>query len=136
MPDLLVVDDDLELGDMLADLLREDGYDVRIARNGQDGLAQVRARRPDAAVLDVEMPVLTGPEMAYAMFLHDLGLEEVPIVLVSGILDLKSVAAAVGTPYFVAKPYAMDHIRAIVRKALDERVPPHPQLQVAATAHV
>lgn len=127
MADVLVVDDDVDLGDMLADLLHEDGHEVRIARNGRDGLTTVQARRPDVVVLDVEMPVLTGPEMAYAMFLQDLGLEKIPIVLVSGVLNLGGVAAAVGTPYFVAKPYVMERVLAVVRKALVERIPPHPQ---------
>jgi CheY-like chemotaxis protein len=73
---VLVVDDDVDVGDLLADLLREEGHDVQVARNGREGVTLLRAKRPDLVLLDVEMPVLTGPEMAYEMLLHDLGWEE------------------------------------------------------------
>jgi DNA-binding NtrC family response regulator len=126
MADLLVVDDDPDLGELLAELMRESGHDVRVARDGRDGLVLLRARRPDLVLLDVEMPVLTGPEMAYAMFLHDAGEEFIPVVLLSGVLDLAAVAAAVGTPYFLGKPYSIEHVLALAEKALAERIPPRP----------
>lgn len=132
MADLLIVDDDMDVGDLLADLLRDEGHEVRIARNGREGLAMVKARRPDLVLLDVEMPGLNGPEMAYAMFLHDMGLEQIPILLLSGVLGLSEVARLVGTPYFLAKPYDMKHLRAFIAEALVERIPPHPQLQAAS----
>lgn len=127
MADLLVVDDDVETGDLLADLLRDEGHEVRVARNGRDGLALLHERLPDLVLLDVEMPVLTGPEVAYAMFLHDAGMEEVPIVLLSGVFGLTRVAAAVGTPYFLAKPCDLTRLFGLVGKALAERLPPHPR---------
>jgi DNA-binding NtrC family response regulator len=134
MADLLIVDDDVETGDLLADLLRDEGHEVRVGRNGRDGLALVAERRPDVVLLDVEMPVLTGPEMSYAMFLRDMGLERIPIVLVSGVLDLRRVAASVGTPYFLSKPYDMPRLLGMLGKALAERCPPHPALQAAPYA--
>jgi CheY-like chemotaxis protein len=84
MADLLVVDDDDDIGDMLADILRELGHTVRVGRNGEQGLTLLEERLPDAVLLDVEMPALTGPQMAVRMFLHDVGQEEIPIVLQSG----------------------------------------------------
>lgn len=89
-------------------------------------MALLRAERPDVVLLDVEMPKLTGPEMAYEMFLHDLGWEEIPVVLMSGVMNLREVAAAVGTPYFLGKPYTLDRILALTGKALVERASPHP----------
>jgi DNA-binding NtrC family response regulator len=127
--DLLVIDDDVDTGDVLAELLRDEGYEVRVGRNGRDGLAQVKTRRPDVVLLDVEMPVLTGPEMAYAMFLHDMGMEEIPIVLLSGVLGLPEVARVVGTTYFLEKPYDLRRLLMLLKTALAERRPPHPQIE-------
>lgn len=132
MADILVVDDDMDVGDLLADMMRDEGHQVRVARNGREGFTIIRERRPDLVLLDVEMPMLTGPEMAYAMFLHDAGLEEIPVVLVSGVLDLPRVAASVGTPYFLAKPYGFDKLLTIVGKALAERIPPKPRITPGA----
>lgn len=78
--------------------------------------------------------MLTGPEVAYAMFLHDAGMEEVPIVLISGVLGLTQVAAAVGTPYFLAKPYDLARLYGLIGEALVERVPPHPRTRPSAHA--
>jgi DNA-binding NtrC family response regulator len=126
MANLLIVDDDHSAGDLLAELMLAEGHTVRIARNGRDGLALLHAELPELVLLDVEMPVLTGPEMAYAMFLHDAGMEKIPVILLSGVLDLRGVAATVGTPYFLEKPYALDGLLGVMRRALAERITPSP----------
>lgn len=125
--DLLIVDDDSDVSEILAEALRGDGHAVRRARNGREGLDQVHARLPDLVLLDVEMPVLDGPEMAYRMLIHNMGAERVPIILLSGIADFDLVVARVGTPYALAKPYRLNAVLALVLRALRERHPPrHP----------
>jgi DNA-binding NtrC family response regulator len=127
MADLLVVDDDLDTAEALGDLLVAEGHQVRVARDGIDGLACLDVRLPDLVLLDVEMPRLTGPGMAYRMLLRDIGCERIPVVLLSGKLDLAKVAMAVGTPYFLGKPYSIDAALALLARALDERTPPSPR---------
>lgn len=127
MADLLVVDDDVEVGDLVAELFRDEGHRVRVARNGREGLNMLRVRRPDLVLLDVEMPQLTGPEMAHEMFLQNCGLEKIPVVLLSGVLNLQEVAAAVGTPYFLGKPYPLESLLAVAGHALIERASPRPR---------
>jgi len=126
MADLVIVDDDPEHLDLLAELMVGEGHAVRYGYNGEDGLRLVLERRPDLVLLDVEMPVLGGPGMAYRMFVHDLGLEDVPVVLMSGVMDLAAVARGVGTPYFLAKPYRYGQLLAMIERALEERIAPRP----------
>ncbi|MCW5831528.1 MAG: hypothetical protein KIS78_03635, partial [Labilithrix sp.] len=78
--------------------------------------------------LDVEMPALTGPEMALEMFLRDRGLENIPIILCSGVLDLESIAADVGTRYFLPKPYDPSALTRLIQRVLEERAAPQPRL--------
>jgi len=125
---ILIVDDDWDLAELLADILRDEGLEVRTAHDGQEGLKLVEERLPDLVLLDVEMPGLGGPEMAYRMLIHDMGEERVPIVLVSGVTDLFKVAELVGTPYYLGKPYDLDRISMLVSQALVERTPPAPKL--------
>jgi len=69
------------------------------AANGADGLLVLNsAALPDCIVLDVDMPKLTGPEMAREMVKHDHGQEYVPIVLVSGRADLRRLRRTSGRP--------------------------------------
>ena len=128
MADLLIVDDDAEAADILAVVLRAEGHDVRVARHGAEGMALLHARTPELVLLDVEMPVLTGPEVAHAMLVHNLGLQDVPIYLCSGVLDFHRVAALVGTPYSLAKPFTLDAILQQIERALTERIPPQAHL--------
>jgi two-component system response regulator (stage 0 sporulation protein F) len=125
--DLLVVDDDPDLAESLAALLEAEGHEVRTARNGQEGLELVAQRQPDLVLLDVEMPFLTGPEMSYRMFIHDVGQEEIPLVLLSGVTNLLEVAQTVGTPYFLPKPCAFEAIVSLVARGLLERRAPVPE---------
>lgn len=127
LADVLIIDDDLDSADALSEIMRAEGHDVRVGYNGQDGLRLAKERIPEIALLDVEMPLLDGPGMAYEMFLHDMGLEHVPVVFISGVANLRDVAAAAGTPYFLGKPYRYEQIITLVKRALAERTPPYPQ---------
>jgi CheY-like chemotaxis protein len=124
MGDLLIVDDDPDIVEVLKEILSELGHAVRVAANGEEGLEQLRTKLPDLVLLDVEMPVLGGPAMAYRMFLEDMGRENIPIVLLSGVADLPLVAARTGTPYFLVKPYSMADLCSLVERAMCERIPP------------
>ena len=129
MADLLVVDDDRDLAEVVAEVLQNHGHVVRVAHNGEEGLARLGERMPDLVVLDVEMPILRGPGMAMAMLLRDCGLELVPIVLVSGAVGLEAIAAEVGTPYSLAKPCSPGALLSLVGRALSEGIAPTPMGQ-------
>jgi FixJ family two-component response regulator len=59
------------------------------------------------------------------MLIGNLGKEKIPIVLLSGIIDLHLVAARVGTPYFPSKPYSFGALLPVLSRALAERAPPN-----------
>jgi DNA-binding NtrC family response regulator len=126
MADLLIVDDDMDVAEILTDVLRSEGHLVRIARDGEEGLRALERGNTELVLLDVEMPVLDGPEMALRMFVRDCGLEKIPVVLLSGVLDLAHVAQVVGTPYFLGKPCRLQELLTLVRRALGERAAPQP----------
>jgi DNA-binding NtrC family response regulator len=128
MASLLVVDDDLDMTDAFAEILRMEGHDVRIARNGREGLACLAEDVPDLILCDVEMPVLNGPDMAYQVILMNAGRERVPIVLTSGVAGLRRVAQNVGTPYLLSKPFTVEQLVDTLNRALVERRPPQPGL--------
>jgi CheY-like chemotaxis protein len=126
MADVLIVDDDPDLAWLLGEAVEAEGHDVRIAQDGWEALRRVHERAPDLLLLDVEMPVLSGPELSIELLLRDCGEENIPIVLLSGVVGLARVAAGVGTPYYLAKPYEADGVIRILERALRERVPPRP----------
>jgi CheY-like chemotaxis protein len=129
MATILIVDDDLDTVEVTSDLLRSSGHQVKTGYNGQEGLKSLDAGQlPDCVLLDVDMPVLSGPGMVHQMLLHDAGEEKIPIVLVSSRADLTEVAARVGTPYFLAKASTdySDNLLELLERALRERLAPDP----------
>ena len=125
MASLLLVDDDGDLVEALADQLRSEGHEVRTAGNGEEGLTALRALPlPHALVLDVDMPILGGRGMAHQMLLHDAGQELIPIILVSSRHDLAVIAEKMGTAYFLRKPCDLTTFLAMLDRALNERTAP------------
>jgi DNA-binding NtrC family response regulator len=128
MANLLVVDDDIDMAEACADVIRSAGHHVRLARNGAEGLAQLQRALPDLILSDVEMPVLKGPDMAYGMFLEDAGREKIPILLSSGVQDLRLLAERMGTPYFLNKPFGAELLLCWIDRALAGGVAPKPRV--------
>jgi CheY-like chemotaxis protein len=127
MAHILIVDDDRDTVEVSSDLLESSGHRVQTGYNGEEGLKSLgTGRLPDCVLLDVDMPVLSGPGMAHQMLLHDAGEEKIPIVLVSARADLATVAARMGTPYFLAKASADygDVLLKLLDRALLERRAP------------
>jgi CheY-like chemotaxis protein len=122
MARLLLVDDDNDIVEALGELLRREGHEVHSASTGEEGLVVLRASSlPDALILDVDMPVLGGPGMAHKMLLHDVGEEDVPIILMSANPNLSEIARKMGTSYVVKKPTTIDAFLAVLDRALRER---------------
>jgi CheY-like chemotaxis protein len=127
MANVLVVDDDPGTVELSAELLELAGHRVTRGSNGAEGLKSLGAGLlPDCVLLDVDMPVLSGPEMAHCMLMHDAGQEKIPIVLVSGRDDLSEVARRMGTPYFLSKSTVEygDALLKLVERALRDRQAP------------
>jgi DNA-binding NtrC family response regulator len=125
MAHLLLVDDDSDLVEAFAEILRAEGHDVKTAASGEEGLRALRAEPlPDLVVLDVDMPIMGGPAMAHEMLVHDAGEEKIPVLLMSGRADLAQIAARMGTPYFLPKSGDAGRFLFVLDRALRERVAP------------
>jgi CheY-like chemotaxis protein len=107
---ILVVDDDAAVRDTLALTLELEGYEVRTAENGLDALLALRAEGPpDAIVLDLEMPVMTGCEFR-SVQLADPDLAAIPVIVLS------SSAHAVSANRRLPKPFDPDDLLSAIRE--------------------
>jgi CheY-like chemotaxis protein len=112
-PAVLVVDDDPSILDMVADILRIEGYGVATAANGQEALEQVERTRPAVILLDMRMPVVDGWQ-----FMHELRSRNliVPVVVMTAAEDSERWAREVGAEGYLAKPFLLDDLlRAVER---------------------
>jgi len=108
---VLVVDDEHYIVDLLADLLEEEGYQVRRAYDGLAALTEIEREVPDLVIADIMMPRLDGLQLVARLRQQHAG---IPVILMS---------AAVASPrqpgtVFVAKPFDIDDILAIVSRVV------------------
>jgi CheY-like chemotaxis protein len=110
---ILLVDDDAEIREMLADMLRSQGFAIRTAANGRDALVELRDRErelPAMIVLDLMMPVMNGWEFREQQ-LSDPDLQGIPVVVVSAIA---SQANGLGCRAVLQKPVRLSALIAAV----------------------
>ena len=107
---VLVVDDDRSLCALVAEVLIDEGYEVRCAANGLEALAAVERDPPDLVVSDLAMPGLGGAELAAR-----LRARGIPVVLVSAADRGVNVP---GVP-LVPKPFDLNHLLRVVARSLD-----------------
>ncbi|MBI3628356.1 MAG: response regulator [Candidatus Rokubacteria bacterium] len=114
---VLVVDDEREFLDTLADYLEGQGYAVARAAGGDEALACVRRDPPDAVLLDIRMPGVNGLEV-----LRRLRRDRpaVPVVMLTGVDDeaLARSALQIGALDYVRKPFDPDQLNRVVLAAI------------------
>jgi len=115
---ILVVDDDRDLCDLLAEVLIEEGYDVTRAYTGQDAIDSARGAPPDAVLLDLVLPdqsgIAVGQALRAAPETRDVG-----IVMISG--DRAALARAteeIGARAFLEKPFSLAAVQSAVEAVL------------------
>ncbi|MBA3460338.1 MAG: response regulator [Deltaproteobacteria bacterium] len=96
---VLLIDDDADTRDLLAEVLEQSGYSVATACDGLEGLAALHVIRPSMILLDIEMPVMNGAQFREAQR-RDPELIKIPTVVMTGskeepILDVGVVVALI-----------------------------------------
>jgi two-component system, OmpR family, KDP operon response regulator KdpE len=121
---VLVVDDESPMLRALGTNLRARGYQVDLARTGEEALQLAARHRPDAVILDLGLPGISGIEVIEGL----RGWTTVPIIILSarGAEHDKVAALDAGADDYVTKPFGMDELLARLRAAL-RRIAPAPE---------
>jgi CheY-like chemotaxis protein len=121
MPRILVVDDDLAIRSIIADALRQDGYEVDSVCNGRQALVAFRQQRPDAMVLDLSMPVMDGPALIHTLR-EQTRWGRVPLVVVSAESQADGASARLGARACLKKPFDLPELL----ETVEAIAPPEP----------
>ena len=118
---LLMVEDDVRLADMLARSLREQGYAVDVATDGEAALYQAAVNEYDAVVLDVGLPKRSGIEVAQRIRARGA---RVPILMLTARDAVRDRVAGLdaGADDYLTKPFELEELHARLR-ALLRRMP-------------
>jgi DNA-binding response OmpR family regulator len=120
-PRVLVVEDDEEIAQVLQRSLRLEGYEVRIAGDGEAALDQSAAFNPDLVILDLGLPKLDGIEVARRLRASD----DVPILMLTARDALESRVEGLdsGADDYLVKPFERQELLARLRALLRRRPP-------------
>jgi signal transduction histidine kinase/CheY-like chemotaxis protein len=111
---ILVVEDDDHSLELMTLYLRGDEFEVRVARNGEEGLELARALRPSAIVLDIMLPRLDGWDLL-SLLKSDPRTADIPVVIVS-MLDERGRGFALGAADYLVKPVTRDEVVAALSR--------------------
>jgi len=118
---VLVVEDDVDIADVVRRALDKDGYDVRLAGDGESALAESTLFEPDAVVLDLGLPKLDGVEVCRRLRADG----DVPILMLTARDSLESRVEGLdsGADDYLVKPFERAELLARLRALLRRRPP-------------
>jgi len=100
--EVLIVDDEAPIAELLSDVLQDEGYNIRIARDGASALLEIIRRPPGLVLLDVAMPVMLGSDLL--VYLRQHGFSDLPIIIMTAGLS-PLVYLAQGATEVIPKPF-------------------------------
>ena len=118
--DILIVDDEADIRELVSGILEDEGFSTRTARNSDEALAAIEARRPNLIFLDIWMQgsKLDGLQLLESIKRHHPTL---PVVMISGHGNIETAVTAIrqGAYDFIEKPFKADRLVLVAERALE-----------------
>lgn len=105
---ILIIDDEIEIANLLAESVKEQGHETIVAHHGREALALLAQHRPDAVFLDIFMPEMSGIEVLRQIRAFDSSL---PVIVVTGRARPEELeeAGRLGVTDIIEKPVVLKH---------------------------
>ena len=116
--DILIIDDEVTIVDFMREALQDEGYTVRSAFNGEQGLSEMEHERPAVVLLDIHMPGITTTAFLERLCPHT----QVPIVIMTADTRGADFRAIGHDLTYLMKPFDLDELMSCVARF----VPPLP----------
>ncbi len=118
--DILIVDDEADIRALIDGVLRDEGYETRVAGDSETALSLLNARRPNLVILDIWLQgsAIDGMQLLDEIVANYAG---VPVVMISGHGNIETAVAAIknGAYDFIEKPFKADRLLLVIRRAIE-----------------
>ena len=114
---ILVVDDNTDHRELMVIMLEAEGHKIFTARDGSQGLEQIKTNHPDLVICDVMMPGVDGIEMVKVLRQLPEHINT-PILMISAHGDVRANAIQAGANRTIGKPFDLDELVNLVREML------------------
>ena len=117
---ILVIEDDIQYGEMLKDAMQQFGYTTYLAYSATGGLDIIKQKKLDLIISDINMPGVNGIDLAEKLMNMYL---DIPIILVTGqnSFDMVRQALELGVSDYLVKPIKLDELPIIVEKNIERK---------------
>jgi two-component system phosphate regulon response regulator PhoB len=124
---VIIVEDEAETGDMFAEMMRLNGFQVHRSSGGRLAMSMIAHKKPNAVLLDVMMPDISGLEVLRFMK-RDPNLSGIPVIIVSARSQFSDIQEGLeaGAKVYLTKPVAYPELISAVKNALDN-IDPGPE---------
>lgn len=122
MEKILFIEDELALQKTLGELLREGGYEVVSALDGEVGLRLAKEASPDLILLDLILPKIHGLDVLRRLK-EDPDTKNIPVIVLTNLEEIEDVEKAVelgATTYLVKARYSLEEVMEKVKRALEQ----------------
>ena len=120
MSDILIVDDERDIRELIADILEDEGYGTRLAGNSDDAMSAIADSQPALLILDIWLKDsnMDGIDILKAV---KRDYPEVPVVIISGHGNIEIAVAAIkqGAYDFIEKPFNIDQLMVVIRRGME-----------------
>lgn len=120
MAHILVIDDDPDIRNLLSIYLGGNGHQVFSAEDGAHGIGMAAQRRPDAVILDLDMPVLDG-HSTLRVFKNDPQMADVPVIVLTANNNdqTRDTMRRAGCAEFLTKPFDLGQLERALTNSLE-----------------
>ena len=117
---ILVIDDEEIMREILDTLLTREGYQVRLAASGREGVELARSTPFDAVITDVMMPEMDGLQVLDALRNFD---DELPVIMITAFASMETAVSAMrkGAFDYITKPFKNDEVLVVLNNAVERR---------------
>lgn len=115
---ILITDDDMDLRELLTEAVKNWGYEVSVARDGDEALRKLRMERFDIVITDLMMPGMDG--LALLQKIKDLD-KEILVIIITGYATIETAVKAIesGAYDYIAKPFRLDELMIVIKNACE-----------------
>ncbi|TBN41809.1 sigma-54-dependent Fis family transcriptional regulator [Paracoccus subflavus] len=120
MSDILIVDDERDIRELVADILKDEGFETRLAANSDEAIAALNRQQPALMVLDIWLKDsrMDGIDILKQVKRNN---PDVPVIIISGHGNIEIAVAAIkqGAYDFIEKPFNIDQLMVVVNRAME-----------------
>lgn len=116
---ILFIEDEIDLARLVGFRLEEEGYEVSVAYDGQEGLAKAQEGHPDLILLDLMLPKMNGYKIC-ALLKSDPAYSKIPIIIFTARAQQadRNMSKKVGADAYITKPFEADELINAIEKLL------------------